>query len=151
MLSVTRNGLNRGNELLISGVNFIKVPWAAFTHADPIGAKKLLDMTVFFALLRPANVKAAHGTLVKLTPGHLLLFVTSLFLGEQFIYKVNFINRQNNLNLSKCMIYMIVYSTLILAIPRNYVYPENGDTINYLARILIPRIKLNTATNWSNL
>ena len=31
--------------------------------------KKLLDLTVFFALLGSAGVKAARRTLVKLTPG----------------------------------------------------------------------------------
>ena len=53
-----------------SGVNFTNVLWAAFTCADPKSAKKLLNLTVFFALLGSARVKAAHRTLVKLTPGH---------------------------------------------------------------------------------
>ena len=37
--------------------------------ADPEIGKKLLDLTVFFALLGSAGVKAARRTLVKLTPG----------------------------------------------------------------------------------
>ena len=36
--------------------------------ADPKSAKKLLDLTVFFALLVSAGVKAAHRMLMKLTP-----------------------------------------------------------------------------------
>ena len=38
-------------------------------HADPKGAKTLLDMTVFFARLGPASVIAAHRMLMKLTSG----------------------------------------------------------------------------------
>ena len=51
------------------GINFTNVLRAAFTFADPESAKKLLNLTVFFALLVSAGVKAAHRTLVKLTPG----------------------------------------------------------------------------------
>jgi len=40
---------------------------AAFTHVDPKSAKQLLNLTVFFALLGFALVKAAGTTLVKLT------------------------------------------------------------------------------------
>ena len=50
------------------GVNFTNVLWAAFTPADPKSAKKLLNLTVFFALLGSACVKAARRMLVKLTP-----------------------------------------------------------------------------------
>ena len=39
------------------------------TSADPKSALKLLNLNVFFALLGSACVKAAHRTLVKLTPG----------------------------------------------------------------------------------
>ena len=42
---------------------------AAFTISDPKSAKKLLDLTVFFALLGSALVKAACKMLVKLTLG----------------------------------------------------------------------------------
>jgi len=35
---------------------------------DPKSIKKTIKMTVFFALLRSARVKAAHKTLMKLTP-----------------------------------------------------------------------------------
>ena len=41
----------------------------AFTLADPKSALKLLNLTVFFALLGSACVKAAHRMLVKLTLG----------------------------------------------------------------------------------
>ena len=51
------------------GVNFTNVLPAAFTPADPKSAIKLLKLTVFFALLGSAFVKAAHRMLVKLTPG----------------------------------------------------------------------------------
>ena len=50
------------------GVNFNNVLPAAFTLADPKSAKKQLDLTVFFALLGSACVKAAHIMLMKLTP-----------------------------------------------------------------------------------
>ena len=40
----------------------------AFRHADPESAKKQLDLTVFFALLGSASVKAARRMLMKVTP-----------------------------------------------------------------------------------
>ena len=52
-----------------AGVDFTNVLQAAFTHADPKSAKKLLYLTVFFALLGSVQVKAAHRMLVKLTQG----------------------------------------------------------------------------------
>ena len=52
-----------------AGVNFTIVLWAAFTLEDPESAKKVLDLTVFFALLVSTYVKAACRTLMKLTPG----------------------------------------------------------------------------------
>jgi len=51
------------------GVNFINVLRAAFTRTDPKSVKKTDDLTVFFALLGTAHMKAALKTLVKLTPG----------------------------------------------------------------------------------
>ena len=51
------------------GFNFTNVLRAAFTLADPKSAKKLLNLTVFFALLGSMSAKAARRTLVKLTPG----------------------------------------------------------------------------------
>ena len=51
------------------GVNLTNILRAAFTCADPKSAIKLLNMTVFFALLGSARVKAARRTLVKLNPG----------------------------------------------------------------------------------
>ena len=50
-------------------VNFTNVLQAAFTRADPKSVIKLLNLTVFFALLGSGRVEAAHRTLVKLTPG----------------------------------------------------------------------------------
>ena len=51
------------------GVNFTNVLQAAFTLADPESAKKLLDLTVFLALMGSAHVKAARRTLMKLNLG----------------------------------------------------------------------------------
>ena len=51
------------------GVNFTNVLQVAFTPADTKRAKKLLDLTVFFALLGSGSVKAACRMLMKLTPG----------------------------------------------------------------------------------
>ena len=48
------------------GVNFTNVLRAAFTLADPKSAKKLLNLTVFFALLGSTSAKAARRTLLKL-------------------------------------------------------------------------------------
>ena len=48
--------------------NFINVLRAAFTLAHPKSAKKTVKSSSFFALLRPTSVKAAHRTLMKLTP-----------------------------------------------------------------------------------
>ena len=49
------------------GVNFTNVLRAAFMHADPKSAIKLLNLTVFFALLGAARIKAAHRMLLKLS------------------------------------------------------------------------------------
>ena len=54
---------------VLFGVNFTKILRAAFTLADPKSAKKVLNLTVLFALLVSAGVKAAYKTLMKLTPG----------------------------------------------------------------------------------
>ena len=62
----------RLKEILIPSlpwVNFINVLRAAFTLADPKSAKKLLDLTVFFALFMSLGVKAARRMLMKLTQG----------------------------------------------------------------------------------
>ncbi len=42
---------------------------SAFSCADPKGTKKTDNLTVFFALLGSARVKAAHRLLMKWTPG----------------------------------------------------------------------------------
>ena len=52
-----------------SGVNFTNILGAAFTCADPKSAKKLLNLTVFFALLGSAHVKAAHKHVDEIDPG----------------------------------------------------------------------------------
>jgi len=39
-----------------------------YTHADPKSAKKTVKLSVFFALLGSAGVKAACEMLMKLTP-----------------------------------------------------------------------------------
>jgi hypothetical protein len=49
-------------------VDFINVLQAAFTFADPKSVKKTDFLTVFCALSGSAHVKAAHRTLMKLTP-----------------------------------------------------------------------------------
>ncbi len=51
------------------GLNFINVLCTAFTPADPKSIKDTNDLTVFFMLLGSTCTKAAHRTLVKLTPG----------------------------------------------------------------------------------
>jgi len=48
-------------------VNFINVLQADFTLTDPIRAKKTDNLTVFFALLGSASVKAARRISMKLT------------------------------------------------------------------------------------
>ena len=50
-------------------VNFTNILWAAFTLTDPKSAIKQLGLTVFFALLGSARVKAALT--LKLTPYHI--------------------------------------------------------------------------------
>ena len=51
---------------------FTKILRAAFMRADPKSAIKLLNLTVFFALLGSACINAASRMLVKLTPGVIL-------------------------------------------------------------------------------
>jgi len=52
---------------LTIGVNSINILRVAFALADPDNAKKTDNLTVFFALLGYAGVKAARRTLMKLT------------------------------------------------------------------------------------
>ena len=52
-----------------SGVNFINVFTPSFNTSRSQKRKKLLDLTVLFALLGSAIVKDARKMLVKLTPG----------------------------------------------------------------------------------
>jgi len=59
------------------GVNFINILRVAFACADPESSKKTENLTVFFALLGSAPLKAACRALMKLTPG------LSLHLGVQ--------------------------------------------------------------------
>ena len=71
----------------VPGVNFTNVLQAAFTHAEPKSAIKLLSLTVFFELLGSAHVKAAQRTLVKLTPDchQLLAFSSELFSSNELL------------------------------------------------------------------
>ena len=62
---------------LSSGVNFINVLTSYFYARRSQKRKKLLNLTVFFALLGSARVKAACRMMVKLTPG---VNTTKLFL-----------------------------------------------------------------------
>jgi len=52
---------------LTLGVDFTKFLQAAFIREDHKSAKKADDLTVFFAFLGSAHVKAARKMLVKLT------------------------------------------------------------------------------------
>ena len=67
------------------GVNFINILRAAFMHADPESAKKLLDLTVFLGLMGSASVKAACRMLMKLNPSHriYLFCLFNLKLGQK--------------------------------------------------------------------
>ena len=56
------------------GFNFTNVLRAAFTRANPKSAKKTVKLSSFFALLGSTSAKAAHRTLVKLTPDRLLMY-----------------------------------------------------------------------------
>jgi len=49
----------------------------AFTHADPKSVKKSVKLSVFFALSGSAHAKAAHRTLMKLTPYYDLAEIVS--------------------------------------------------------------------------
>jgi len=49
------------------GINFTNILFKAFTLKDPKSAKKTDYLTVFFALLGSASVKASRKMLVKLT------------------------------------------------------------------------------------
>jgi hypothetical protein len=51
-----------------SEVNFANILRAAFTYPNPKSEKRTDNLTVFFALLGSARVKAAHKMLVKFTP-----------------------------------------------------------------------------------
>jgi len=51
-----------------SRFNFINILRKAFTPADPKCAKKSDSLTVFFALLGSAGIKAVQKTMMKLTP-----------------------------------------------------------------------------------
>ena len=59
-------------------------------HADPGGAKKLLDMTFVFALLGPMSIKAACRMLMKLIPE------ANIFFGKRCddVFKSNQINHE---------------------------------------------------------
>ena len=54
---------------LTSGVNFITLFTHSFAASRSRKRKKLLNLSVFLALLGSSGLKAACKTLVKLTPG----------------------------------------------------------------------------------
>jgi len=56
------------------GVSSINVLRAAFMLASPESAKKTVKLSVFFALLGSARVKAVHRTLAKSTPGGVIKY-----------------------------------------------------------------------------
>jgi len=58
--------------LPLPSVNFINVLRAAFVQADPKSVKKTDNLTVFYTLLGSEHSKAAHRTLMKLTPNFCL-------------------------------------------------------------------------------
>jgi hypothetical protein len=72
------NQLNQNERLLLYllslrkierlGVNCIIVLRAAFTHSDFKSATKTDNLTVFFALLGSAHIKASRRMVKKLTP-----------------------------------------------------------------------------------
>jgi len=66
----------------VAVVNFTNILRAAFTRANPNSAIKLLNLTVLFALLGYACVKAAHKMFVKLTPGYLTMPSKTSFCGS---------------------------------------------------------------------
>jgi len=51
-----------------SGVNFLNVLQAALARPDPHSTIKTVKLSVFYALFVFVRAKAAHKTLVKLTP-----------------------------------------------------------------------------------
>ncbi len=66
---VLETGAPRGDvDLVVPGVDFTNILCAAFKQVDPISIKKTDGLTEFFALTGSACIKAAHETLVKLTP-----------------------------------------------------------------------------------
>ncbi len=68
-------------KLATTGVNFINVLWAAFTHTNPKSAKKIVKLSIFFALLGSARSKAVCRTLMKWNPGFQHRAVTFVELG----------------------------------------------------------------------
>ena len=65
-MAVWREKYRKGRNT--SGVNFIKMCMCSFYTRRFQKRKKLLNLTVFWALLRSAHVKAARKMLVRLTP-----------------------------------------------------------------------------------
>jgi len=72
-LLLARQLINQSSQTLSelassSGVNIINILWAEFTCTDHKSAKKTDSLTVFFALMGSAHIKAAHRMLINLTP-----------------------------------------------------------------------------------
>jgi len=62
------------------GVNFFNVLHTAFTRADPKSVRTQSSLQCLFKLLGSASVKAVCRTLMKLSPGHNMLFNNQLCL-----------------------------------------------------------------------
>jgi len=71
-------------KLTTPDVNFINVQ-AAFACTDPKCTKKTVKLSVFFALLGSASVKAVHRMLMKLSPSPGANFIHILL--SPFLYK----------------------------------------------------------------
>ena len=86
---------------LIPRFNFTNVLHAAFTLADPKSAIKLLNLTVFFALLGSASAKAARRMLMKLTLAWIIehiRFTTSEYVISQNEYETCWQVEDENFN-----------------------------------------------------
>ena len=73
-------------KMYVPGANFINVSTCSFYVHSSQRRKKLLNLTVFFALLGSARVKAARKMLVKLTPR---------FLSIEFLSEKNYLSKIN--------------------------------------------------------
>ena len=80
---------------VLHGVNFINVLTRSFYATWSQKRKKLLDVSVFFALLGSAHVKAACKMMVKWTTGS-IFFSTAPFLNNKLFIWPNYKYSYNN-------------------------------------------------------